>query len=185
MARDPRTQAAYLLKGVILNTSGLSASKIMENKELSDIVTILGLQWGTKIDPKKLNFGKIVIATDADFDGSHICGLLLNFFNIWPELYESCIICRSITPIIIATKGTDVQNFYSLEEFKKKEKSLKGYKIKYAKGLGSLSNSEYKSMMQKPRFHYYRKDELSDMNLRLWFNKNIAKERKNAMKGLV
>lgn len=185
MARDPRTQAAYLLKGVILNTSGLSASKIMENKELSDIVTILGLQWGTKIDPKKLNFGKIVIATDADFDGSHICGLLLNFFNIWPELYESCVICRSITPIIIATKGTDVQNFYSLDEFKKKEKSLKGYKIKYAKGLGSLSNSEYKSMMQKPRFHYYRKDELSDMNLRLWFNKNIAKERKNAMKGLV
>lgn len=184
-ARNPQTQGAYLLRGVILNTSGLQPSKIMENKELSDLVTILGLQWGQKIDINKLNFSKIVIATDADFDGSHICGLLLNFFNIWPELFENKIICRSISPIIIATKGNDKQNFYTLEEFKKQENKLKGYKIKYAKGLGSLNGDEYKDMMQNPKFYYYHKDDLADMNLRLWFHKNIAKERKDAMKNLV
>lgn len=183
-ARDPQTQAAYLLRGVILNTTNLSPTKIMENRELSDIITILGLQWGDH-DIKKLNFSKIIIATDADFDGSHICGLLLSFFNLWPELYENNMICRSITPIIIATKGNDVQKFYKMDDFKKEEKNLKGYKIKYAKGLGSLSNDEYKDMLRNPVLHYYKKDELADNNLRLWFNKNIAKERKENMKVLV
>jgi DNA topoisomerase-2 len=183
-ARDPQTQAAYLLRGVILNTTNLSPTKIMENRELSDIITILGLQWGDH-DIKKLNFSKIIIATDADFDGSHICGLLLSFFNLWPELYENNMICRSITPIIIATKGNDVQKFYKMDDFKKEEKNLKGYKIKYAKGLGSLSNDEYKDMLRNPVLHYYKKDELADNNLRLWFNKNIAKERKENMKALV
>lgn len=185
-ARNPQTQAAYLLRGVILNTFNMTPSKIMENKELSDIVSIIGLQWGTeKLDVKKLNFGKIVIATDADFDGSHICGLLLSFFNKWPELFENKMICRSITPIIIAYKGNDIQKFYKLEDFKKKEKSLKGYKIKYAKGLGSLSNQEYKDMMQNPVYYYFTKDDCADINLNLWFNKNIAKERKNSMKEIV
>ena len=185
-ARNPQTQAAYLLRGVIMNISDMSPSKIMENKELSDIITILGLQWGTeKLDIKKLNFCKIVIATDADFDGSHICGLLLSFFNIWPDLFENKMICRSITPIIIAYKGNDVQKFYKLEDFKKKEKSLKGYKIKYAKGLGSLTNDEYKDMMRNPVYHYFKKDDFADMNLRLWFNKGIAKERKKSMNNLI
>lgn len=185
-ARNPQTQAAYLLKGVILNTTNMSPSKIMENKELSDIVSIVGLQWGNeKLDVKKLNFGKIVIATDADFDGSHICGLLLSFFNNWPELYDNKIICRCITPIIIAYKGNDIQKFYKLEDFKKKEKSLKGYKIKYAKGLGSLSNEEYKDMLQNPYYYYFKKDDCADMNLRLWFNKGIANERKNTMKDII
>ena len=185
-ARNPQTQAAYMLKGVIMNTANMSPSKIMENKELSDIVTILGLQFGNdKLDIKKLNFSKIIIATDADFDGSHICGLLLTFFNNWPELFEHNMICRSITPIIIAYKGNDIQKFYKLEDFKKKEKSLKGYKIKYAKGLGSLSNEEYKDMLRNPVYYYFKKDDCADMNLRLWFNKGIAKERKNTMKEIV
>lgn len=185
-ARNPQTQAAYMLKGVIMNTANMSPSKIMENKELSDIVTILGLQFGNdKLDVKKLNFSKIIIATDADFDGSHICGLLLTFFNNWPELFEHNMICRSITPIIIAYKGNDIQKFYKLEDFKKKEKSLKGYKIKYAKGLGSLSNEEYKDMLRNPVYYYFKKDDCADMNLRLWFNKGIANERKNTMKDII
>ena len=183
-ARDPQTQAAYLLRGVILNITNLTPSQIMENRELSDIITILGLQWG-KNDVTKLNFNKIIIATDADFDGSHICGLLLSFFNLWPELYDNNMICRSITPIIIASKGNDIKKFYKMDEFKKNEKNLKGYKIKYAKGLGSLSNEEYKDMLKNPVLHYYKKDDLADNNLRLWFNKNIAKERKENMKNLV
>ena len=104
---------------------------------------------------------------------------------MWPELFENNMICRSITPIIIAYKGNDIQKFYKLEDFKKQEKNLKGYKIKYAKGLGSLSNDEYKDMLRTPVLHYYKKDDLADNNLRLWFNKNIAKERKETMKNLV
>ncbi|WQJ51939.1 MAG: DNA topoisomerase II large subunit [Hatfieldvirus porci] len=181
-ARDPQTQAAYMLRGVILNVLGLSPSKIMANKELSDIITILGLQWGEPVDVKKLNFGKIVIATDADFDGSKIAGLLLTFFNIWPELYDAGIICRCITPIITATKGKDKQLFYSLEEFRKQESKLKGYKIRYNKGLGGSTNEEYKDMMRNSIFHYFKKDELSDITIKSWFGKGIAKERKEMLK---
>ena len=181
-ARDPQTQAAYMLRGVILNVLGLSPSKIMANKELSDIITILGLQWGEPVDVKKLNFGKIVIATDADFDGSKIAGLLLTFFNIWPELYDAGIICRCITPIITATKGKDKQLFYSLEEFRKQESKLKGYKIRYNKGIGGSTNEEYKDMMKNSIFHYFKKDELSDISIRAWFGKGIAKERKEMLK---
>lgn len=181
-ARDPQTQAAYMLRGVILNVLGLSPSKIMANKELSDIITILGLQWGEPVDVKKLNFGKIVIATDADFDGSKIAGLLLTFFNIWPELYDAGIICRCITPIITATKGKDKQLFYSLEEFRKQESKLKGYKIRYNKGIGGSTNEEYKDMMKNSIFHYFKKDELSDITIKSWFGKGIAKERKEMLK---
>lgn len=181
-ARDPQTQAAYMLRGVILNVLGLSPSKIMANKELSDIITILGLQWGEPVDVKKLNFGKIVIATDADFDGSKIAGLLLTFFNIWPELYDAGIICRCITPIITAVKGKDKQLFYSLEEFRKQESKLKGYKIRYNKGIGGSTNEEYKDMMKNSIFHYFKKDELSDISIRAWFGKGIAKERKEMLK---
>ena len=180
-ARNPQTQAAYMLRGVILNVTGLTPTKIMDNKELSDIITIIGLQWGQKNDVSKLNFHKIVIATDADYDGSKIAGLLLAFFNLFPELYDAGMICRCITPIITATKGTDVQRFFKLEDFRKKESSLKGYKIKYAKGLGSSDNLEYKEMLQHPILQYFKKDKLADNNFRLWFGKNIAKERKNIL----
>lgn len=181
-ARNPQTQAAYMLRGVILNVLGLSPTKIMANKELSDLITILGLQWGQKNDVEKLNFGKIVIATDADYDGSKIAGLLLTFFNLFPELYEAKMICRSISPIILATKGKDVKRYYKIEDFKKDESTLKGYKILYIKGLGTLNATEYKQMLQAPVYQYFTKDDLADMSIKSWFGKGIAKERKEMLK---
>lgn len=184
-ARDPQTQAAYMLRGVILNVMGLAPTKIMANKELSDLFNIIGLQWGEPIDVKKLNFSKLVIATDADFDGSKIAGLLLTFFNLWPELYDAGLICRCITPIIKAVKGNDVQKFYTMDEFRKKENSLKGYKITYLKGLGSSTNEDYKDMMRNSVLHFFKKDELTDMTIKTWFGKGIAKERKSLLKNEV
>lgn len=184
-ARDPQTQAAYMLRGVILNVMGLAPTKIMANKELSDLFNIIGLQWGEPVDVKKLNFSKLVIATDADFDGSKIAGLLLTFFNLWPELYDAGLICRCITPIIKAVKGNDVQKFYTMDEFRKKENSLKGYKITYLKGLGSSTNEDYKDMMRNSVLHFFKKDELSDITIKTWFGKGIAKERKSLLKNEV
>lgn len=184
-ARDPQTQAAYMLRGVILNVMGLAPTKIMANKELSDLFNIIGLQWGEPVDVKKLNFSKLVIATDADFDGSKIAGLLLTFFNLWPELYDAGLICRCITPIIKAVKGNDVQKFYTMDEFRKKENLLKGYKITYLKGLGSSTNEDYKDMMRNSVLHFFKKDELSDMTIKTWFGKGIAKERKSLLKNEV
>lgn len=185
MARNPQTQAAYMLRGVIMNTDKASASKIMANKELSDLISIIGLQWGKKNRKEDLSFNRIVIATDADYDGSKICGLLLVFFNRFPELFEYNMICRSISPVMIASKGNENINIFTYKEYHEREKELKGYTIKYAKGLGSLNNKQYKEMMQHPTFHFFTKDELADQSMNRWFGKGIAKVRRDVLKSEV
>ena len=175
-------QAAYLLRGKILNTYSLLPSKIMDNRELAELIQIIGLQWGQKNELNKLNFNKIIINSDADFDGSCIAGLLLNFFNLFPELFEYGIVYRSVSPIITAEKGKDIKKYYTITEYKNDEKNLKGYKIRYLKGLGSMVQSDFKDMLQTPNLIKFTKDELSDMNIKLWFGKNNAAERRTALK---
>ena len=182
-SRDPQTQAAYIMRGVPLNTYGLKPVDVMKNQVFSDIVNILGLKWGEYNDISKLSFNKICIASDADQDGSKIASLLLVFFNHFPELFEQGVICRLISPIIIATKGSEKRKYYTMKEFEKDEKKLgSGWKIKYCKGLGGLNNEETREMMRQPIFHTFTKDEMADSMLRRWFAKGIASERKDMMK---
>lgn len=182
VARNPQTQGAYILRGVPKNVMGLSPAQQMKNQELSDIMTVLGLQWGVKNDIKKLRFSKIVIATDADHDGDKIAGILLVFFSQFPELFEAQMVCRSMSPIMTAVKGNSVIDFYSFKEYEDKKHELEGYHIKYTKGLGGLSDKEYKKMMREPIFHYFRMDDLAESSLRSWFGRGIAHERKAMLK---
>lgn len=182
-ARDPQTQAAYIMRGVPLNTYGMTAIQVMKNQVFSDLVNILGLKWGEYNDASKLSFNKICIASDADQDGSKIASLLLVFFNHFPELFEQGLVCRLVSPIIIATKGSEKRKYYTMKEFEKDEKKLgSGWKIKYCKGLGGLNNEETREMMRQPIFHTFTKDEMTDSMLRRWFAKGIATERKDMMK---
>ena len=179
--RNPDIQAGYTMRGVPLNCYGMTPLQIMKNEVFNDIVTILGLKWGKEFDINDLNFGKIVISTDADVDGDKIASLLLLFFNNWPELIEKGIVCRSISPIIISRKGKDCKKFYTMDEFKSEEKKLKGYSHKYAKGLGGLSNQESKEMYQEPKFLYFKKDEAADSMFRKWFAKGDSETRKQML----
>ena len=180
--RNPDIQAGLIMRGVPLNCYGMTPVQIMKNEVFNDIVTVLGLKWGKEFNIDDLNFGKIVISTDADTDGDKIAALLLLFFNNWPELFEKNIVCRNISPIIISRKGKDCKKFYNIEEFKEAEKKLKGYSHKYVKGLGGLSNQESKEMYQDPKFLYFKKDEAADSMFRKWFNKSESDERKNMLK---
>lgn len=179
--RNPEFQAGYTMRGVPPNVYGMTPLQIMKNEVFNDIVTVLGLKWGKEFNIDDLNFGKIVISTDADVDGDKIASLLLVFFNNWPELIEKNIVCRSISPIIISRKGKDCQKFYSMDEFKDAEKKLKGYSHKYAKGLGGLSNQESKEMYQEPKFLYFKKDEAADSMFRKWFAKGDSETRKQML----
>ena len=85
-----------------MNTFNMSPLQIMKNEVFSDLVNILGLKWGKEFDINDLQYGKIVIASDMDVDGDKICALLCLMFANWPELFENNIICRSVSPIIIA-----------------------------------------------------------------------------------
>lgn len=180
--RNPETQAGLIMRGVPLNCYGMTPLQIMKNEVFNDIVTVLGLKWGKEFNINDLNFGKIVISTDADYDGDKIAALLLLFFNNWPELFEKNIVCRNVSPIVISRKGKDCQKFYTMEEFKEAEKKLKGYTHKYVKGLGGLSDKESKEMYQDPKFLYFKKDEAADSMLRKWFNKSDSNVRKDMLK---
>ena len=179
--RIPDIQAAYMMRGVPMNTFNMSPLQIMKNEVFSDLVNILGLKWGKEFDINDLQYGKIVIASDMDVDGDKICALLCLMFANWPELFENNIICRSVSPIIIARKGKNCKKYYKMEDFKKDEKQLKGYTFKYTKGLAGLSNEESKEMYHEPIFHYFKLDDMSESMFRKWFNKEDSDTRKQML----
>lgn len=179
--RIPDIQAAYMMRGVPMNTFNMSPLQIMKNEVFSDLVNILGLKWGKEFDINDLQYGKIVIASDMDVDGDKICALLCLMFSNWPELFENNVICRSVSPIIIARKGKNCKKYYKMEDFKKDEKQLKGYTFKYTKGLAGLSNEESKEMYHEPIFHYFKLDEMSESMFRKWFNKEDSDTRKQML----
>lgn len=92
LARDPRFQALFAIRGVSANAWNLSLDQIVGpkgNKEFTDLITVMGCNVGVKFDMNKLNYDKIVIASDADIDGYFIRSLLLSFyFKVFPEIIE-------------------------------------------------------------------------------------------------
>ena len=182
MARNPQTQATYRLRGVPLNTIGMTPTQVMKNQCFNDIVNILGLQWGEYNKIENLKFGKFIITSDADYDGDKIAGILICFLNHFPELFKQGMIYRVVTPIISAVKGKDKRLYYNREDFDKDVKKLNGYVIKYLKGVGSQDDDSYKLMMQNPHLIKFTKDDLADMMLRKWFGKGQADTRKSMLK---
>lgn len=182
MARNPQTQATYRTRGVPLNCIGMTATQVMKNQVFNDIVNILGLQWGQYNKPEDLKFGKIIIASDADYDGDKICGLMLVFYLHFPELFEQNMIYRVISPIITATKGKDHRVYYTRDEYEKDSKKLKGYVIKYLKGLGTQSAADYKEMMLNPHLMKFTKDNMAEIMIKKWFGKGESSTRKDLLK---
>ena len=132
----------YPLKGKLLNVREASQKQIMENKEITDLVKIIGLSYKKKYltmdDVASLRYGKVMIMTDQDQDGSHIKGLVINFIHHnWPSLMKLPFLEEFITPIVKVTKGNQQQCFYSLPEFQEWKESTDNWhtwKIKYYKG---------------------------------------------------
>lgn len=179
--RDPHTQAGYIMRGVPKSAWNESPTTIMKNEVYNDLVTILGLKFGDTFDINDLKFNKIVISSDMDNDGHHIAGILLAFFNNWPELYDKGIVVRSISPIIVAHKNKLTKNFYSIEEYKREESKLKGWTYKFTKGLGGLNNTESKEMYLNPKFQVFKKDDLAQSMMKKWFTKDDSNTRKQLL----
>ena len=88
--RDRARQAILPLRGKVLNTESASLAKVLENKELSDLVTALGCGLGKNFDIARLRYGKVIILADADSDGHHIATLLMTFiYRHMPQLITS------------------------------------------------------------------------------------------------
>lgn len=147
--RNQELHGGYPLRGKFINTWNLKPTEILNNKEAFDICAITGLKFGHKAE--NLNYKNIAIMTDADHDGQgSIYPSLLAFFSNWPELFEQGRIKFVKTPVIICNKGNDSKWFYNLKDYEDDKNNLKGYNVRYIKGLGSLREEEYERVVNMP-----------------------------------
>jgi DNA gyrase subunit B len=113
--RDRARQAILPLRGKVLNTESASLAKVLENKELSDLVTALGCGLGKNFELSKLRYGKVIILADADSDGNHIATLLLTFiYRHLPELITSGKVFLAQPPLYRIDIGKDT--FWALDD---------------------------------------------------------------------
>lgn len=145
--RDPVKTGGYPLKGKPLNVRGMKPSEIMKNKEISELMSIIGLEFNKPAD--SLNYERILILSDADTDGAAILCLMINFFSMWPELFENKRVFRCESPLYICTKGKNSKWFYSQEDYEAFDST--GHTVQYFKGLGGLSEEQYAEVINNPK----------------------------------
>jgi DNA topoisomerase IV B subunit len=141
--RDRTRQAILPLRGKVLNTESASLAKVLENKELSDLVTALGCGLGKNFDPARLRYGKVIILADADSDGHHIATLLLTFiYRHMPGLITQGLVYLAQPPLYRIDVGKET--YWALDD-PHKERILKLHgngrsnpEITRFKGLGEM-----------------------------------------------
>lgn len=152
--RDINRHGFFPMRGCVKNVYGLKDKDIIDNKELNNIMTILGLKFNMSENDIRynLNYGKIGILTDADNDGGHIATLLINFLYRWKELFAQQKVYIVTSPRYIFTKNKGKKNeehfyCYTYEEYEKVREKYKNWELRYIKGLGSLRPHEFKDVL--------------------------------------
>ena len=175
----------FPLRGKVMNVKDMTQKRINENEEIANIKKIIGLESNKEYeDVSELRYGKIMIMTDSDVDGSHIKGLLFNVFqSMWPTLIKYDGFLNSmLTPIVKVKKGKTVKEFYCLTDYENWKKDLpnhQGWEIKYYKGLGTSTNKEAKEYFKNMKYVTYKYDTtLSDESIDMAFNKKRSDDRK-------
>jgi DNA topoisomerase-2 len=180
----------FPLKGKLMNVKDTSVKKIMDNEEITNLKKILGLETNKEYkNLDDLRYGRIMLMTDADYDGSHIKALLFNLFqSLWPSLFKmDNFIASMLTPIVKVTNNrnkTVSSSFYCISDYEhwKTEReetgTLKEWKVKYYKGLGTSTSEEAQHYFKELKIVTYKYDKDSDFCIDLAFNKKRADDRK-------
>lgn len=175
--RDPDTIGAFPLRGVIMNTWDMKPAEVLKNKELSELVAVLGLDINDPDSVDNMTYKYIATLTDADHDGiGHISPLLIAFFyKFWPRLLLENRVQITRTPIMISTKAKDVKWFYTYEDAQAFKKNG-GYHHRYIKGLGSLTEDEYHIIINKPEYDTVTVDDASVFQMMFGKDSSLRKE---------
>ena len=189
--QDRDTIGVYPMKGKLLNIRGETTSKIGDNKEICDIKQILGLEHNKEYTDKdvqnNLRYSKVIFMTDQDLDGSHIKGLCINLFDSgWNSLIKIPKFIGYInTPILKATNGKQIMQFYNDGEFEEWKKNNDSHKwtIKYYKGLGTSTSKEFKEYFKEKKIVYFTcSGDESNQAIDMVFNKKRSDDRKEWLK---
>lgn len=176
----------FPLKGKVLNVKDVPLRKLMENDEINHLKTILGLESGKTYaaGPGDLRYGRIMIMTDQDVDGSHIKGLLFNLFEtLWPALLRAPGFLTSMLTPIIKVSTAPPRAFYTLQDYDAWKRAATGpaarASVKYYKGLGTSTAAEAKEYFRDMKLVTYGCDDPGCKEaLDLAFNKKRAHDRK-------
>jgi len=181
----------FPLRGKLLNVRAMADNAVLANAEIKNLCSILGLNlklsYEIDEDMKQLRYGRVMIMTDQDYDGSHIKGLIINLFECyWPHLVSrDGFLCEFVTPLIKASRGRETLAFFTMPEYEawQAQEKRPGWTIKYYKGLGTSTSSEakdYFSDLGKHTLDFKTNAETDTSDIiDLAFNKKRANDRKD------
>jgi len=182
---DRNVYGVYPLRGKLLNVRDESITTISNNKEIKELMTILGLKYGKEYNEEtisELRYAHVLFMTDQDLDGSHIKALIINLIAcLWPSLLKyPDFIGFMNTPIIKAAKGNLEMCFYNEEQYMSwKESSPKGWNVKYYKGLGTSTSTEFKKYFKDKKIVHFTMTPECCGQLDMVFNKKRSNDRKS------
>ena len=181
----------FACRGLPINAYSQSIQKIVQNEEFKTIMSILDLDVSSKDTNKQISFEKILIATDADIDGSHLTSMFLGWFKRFAEnLFDEGKICRLNIPLVLLVDKNEhvIEHFFNLADFNNWEKQNTNHKyhVEYWKGLGSISKKLLNQLLVKYGLEYfietYRMDESGKIYLDHWLNDKTSDKRKEYLK---